>query len=154
MSGITPEAEDGAAELFSLIAPEVVRLSPVEAELAKLFSNAYRYIQFAVANQFYLISNAAGVDYYRVLDGMKKNYPRADMPRAGFAAGPCLFKDTMQLAAFYRNQFSLGHAAMLVNESMPQFIVDKLEARYKLSELTVGVLGMAFKANIDDPDLR
>lgn len=151
VSGVTRDAEDDAAELFGTLAPEVVRLSPVEAELAKLFSNAYRYIQFAVANQFYLISSSAGVDYYRVLDGMKKNYPRADLPRAGFAAGPCLFKDTMQLAAFYRNQFSLGHAAMLVNESMPQFIVDKLASRYSLSEMTIGILGMAFKADIDDP---
>ena len=151
VSGVTPEAEEEAAALFDLLAPEVVRLSPVEAELAKLFSNAYRYIQFAVANQFYLISNSAGVDYYRVLNGMKQNYPRADMPKAGFAAGPCLFKDTMQLSAFYRNQFSLGHSAMLVNESMPQFVVDKLDASYKLADMTVGVLGMAFKANIDDP---
>jgi len=150
VSGVTREAEDEAAKVFELIAPEVVRLSPVEAELAKLFSNAYRYIQFATANQFYLIANAAGVDYYRILRGMKHNYPRADMPSAGFAAGPCLFKDTMQLAAFYRNQFSLGYAAMLVNESIPQSIVDKLESQYRLGDMTVGVLGMAFKANIDD----
>jgi UDP-N-acetyl-D-mannosaminuronic acid dehydrogenase len=151
VSGVTPEAEDAAAKVFERISPEAVRLSPVEAELTKLFSNAYRYIQFAVANQFYMISNAAGVDYYRILEGMKRNYPRADVPRAGLAAGPCLFKDTMQLAAFYRNQFSLGYAAMLVNEGMPQFIVDKLESEHKLIDVTVGLLGMSFKANIDDP---
>jgi UDP-N-acetyl-D-mannosaminuronic acid dehydrogenase len=151
VSGTTPEAEDRAAELFSKISPEIVRLKPVEAELVKLFNNAYRYIQFAVANQFYLIANTAGVDYYRVLDGMRRNYPRGEMPGAGFAAGPCLFKDTMQLAAFYRNQFSLGFAAMLVNEGMPQFIVDQIAAKHRLQEITVGLLGMAFKANIDDP---
>jgi UDP-N-acetyl-D-mannosaminuronic acid dehydrogenase len=86
-----------------------------------------------------------------VLDGMRRNYPRGEMPGAGFAAGPCLFKDTMQLAAFYRNQFSLGFAAMLVNEGMPQFIVDQIAAQHRLQEITVGLLGMAFKANIDDP---
>jgi UDP-N-acetyl-D-mannosaminuronic acid dehydrogenase len=151
VSGTTQEAEDAAAELFSSISPEIVRLKPVEAELVKLFNNAYRYIQFAVANQFYLIANAAGVDYYRVLVGMRRNYPRGEMPGAGFAAGPCLFKDTMQLASFYRNQFSLGFAAMLVNEGMPQFIVDQIAARHRLQDVTVGLLGMAFKANIDDP---
>jgi UDP-N-acetyl-D-mannosaminuronic acid dehydrogenase len=151
VSGTTQEAEDEAAELFSAISPEIVRLKPVEAELVKLFNNAYRYIQFAVANQFYLIANAAGVDYYRVLDGMRRNYPRGEMPGAGFAAGPCLFKDTMQLASFYRNQFSLGFAAMLVNEGMPQFIVDQIAATHRLQDITVGLLGMAFKANIDDP---
>lgn len=151
VSGTTKEAEDLAAELFGEIAPEVVRLAPIEAELVKLFSNAYRYIQFAVANQFYLIAAGAGVDYYRVLEGMR-NYPRmADVPRAGLAAGPCLFKDTMQLAAFYKNQFSIGHAAMLVNEGMPMFIVESLATRYQLQEMTVGLLGMAFKADNDDP---
>ena len=152
VSGTTPEAADRAAALFERIAPEIVRLSPKEAELAKLFSNAYRYIQFAVTNQFYLIANSAGVDYYRILNGMKHNYPRlADIPRAGFAAGPCLFKDTMQLTAFYKNQFSMGHAAMLVNESMPMFIADQLSARFDLDRMRVGLLGMAFKANNDDP---
>lgn len=152
VSGTSPEAEDAAAALFGLIAPEIVRLLPIEAELVKLLSNAYRYIQFATTNQFYLIARAAGVDYYRVLEGMKRNYPRmADVPRAGFAAGPCLFKDTMQLAAFYKNQFSLGHAAMLVNESLPMFVADQLASKYPLETMTVGLLGMAFKADNDDP---
>jgi len=152
VSGTTLEAEDAAARLFSRIAPRVLRLAPVEAELVKLFSNAYRYIQFATTNQFYLIANSAGVDYFRILEAMKDGYPRmADVPGPGFAAGPCLFKDTMQLTAFYRNQFSIGHAAMLVNESLPLFVVDSLAARHRLDEMTVGLLGMAFKADSDDP---
>lgn len=152
VSGTTPAAEEDAAQLFSLIAPEVVRLAPLEAELVKVFSNAYRYIEFAVSNQFYMIASAANVDYYRILEGMKRDYPRSkDFPRAGLTAGPCLFKDTMQLASFYRNQFGLGFDAMLVNEGMPQFIVDRLDATYPLDEMTVGLLGMAFKAESDDP---
>jgi len=152
VSGTTAEAEDEAARLFLLIAPEVVRLAPIEAELVKMFSNAYRYIQFAVTNQFYMIASAANVDYYKILDGMKRNYPRSkDFPHAGLTAGPCLFKDTMQLASFYRNQFGLGFQAMLVNEGLPQFIVDQLDATHPLEEMTVGLLGMAFKAESDDP---
>jgi UDP-N-acetyl-D-mannosaminuronic acid dehydrogenase len=57
----------------------------------------------------------------------------------------------MQLAAFYKNQFSIGHAAMLVNEGLPMFVVDNLSSRCNLEEKTVGLLGMAFKANNDDP---
>jgi UDP-N-acetyl-D-mannosaminuronic acid dehydrogenase len=152
VSGTTQAGEDAAARLFGRIAPKVVRMRPIEAELVKLFSNAYRYIQFAVTNQFYLIAHAAGADYYRVMEGMKDGYPRMkDVPRAGFAAGPCLFKDTMQLAAFYKNQFNLGMAAMLVNESMPMFVVEQLAEKHDLSMLTVGLLGMAFKADSDDP---
>jgi len=151
VSGTSKEAEDEAAALFGLLAPEVVRLTPMEAEFSKLFANAYRYIQFAIANQFYMIANNAGVDYYRVLEGLKKNYPRArDIPRAGFAAGPCLFKDTMQLAAFSSHQFGLGHSAMLVNEGLVLYIADEIEANYPLADLKVGLLGMAFKPDSDD----
>ncbi|MGA7937616.1 MAG: nucleotide sugar dehydrogenase [Kovacikia sp.] len=151
ISGTTPQAEQEAAELFEMIAPEVVRLSPMEAEFAKLFNNAYRYIQFAAANQFYMIANSAGVDYHKVLKGMKQNYPRArDIPAPGLAAGPCLFKDTMQLGAFSNNQFTLGHAAMLANEGLVLYLVDEIAKTYRLERLSVGLLGMAFKADSDD----
>lgn len=151
VSGATPEAEEAAARLFQVIAPSIVRLTPTEAEFAKLFSNAFRYIEFAVANQFYTMATTAGVDYYRVTEGMREGYARAaHIPRAGLAAGPCLFKDTMQLAAFSKNQFSIGHAAMLVNEGLPSFLVDQLRQQYPLEALTVGILGMAFKADNDD----
>lgn len=151
VSGTTPDAESRAAKLFGLIAPEVVRLKPMEAEFAKLFNNAYRFIQFAISNQFYMIANTAGLDYGRILEGMKRDYPRSrDIPGAGFAAGPCLLKDTMQLAAFSDNQFSLGHAAMTINEGLVLYLVGQIEKKYPLEKLTVGLLGMAFKANSDD----
>lgn len=151
VSGTTPEAEERAAALFDMIAPSIVRLSPTEAEFAKLFCNAFRYIEFAVANQFYMMTTAAGVDYYRILEGLQTNYSRAKgIPSAGLAAGPCLFKDTMQLAAFSKNQFSIGYSAMLVNEGLPSFLVEQLRQQHSLEKMTVGLLGMAFKADNDD----
>jgi UDP-N-acetyl-D-mannosaminuronic acid dehydrogenase len=151
VSGITREATECAAKLFERIAPSVVRMEPMEAEFAKLISNAYRYIQFAAANQFYMLAKQAGIDYSTVLRGMKEDYPRMrDIPGPGFAAGPCLMKDTMQLAAFGDSHFSLGHEAMLVNEGLPNFIVDQLRRRHALLDKPIGILGMAFKADIDD----
>jgi UDP-N-acetyl-D-mannosaminuronic acid dehydrogenase len=151
VSGATPEAEEAAAKLFSAIAPKIVRMVPKEAEFAKLFSNAYRYIQFAATNQFFMMVEAAGLDYHRLLEGLKDDYPRMrDLPTPGLSAGPCLHKDTLQLAAFANNQFQLGYAAMQVNEGLPQFLVGQLSARYRLEEMTVGLLGMAFKADNDD----
>jgi len=151
VSGTTPQAEREAAKLFERITPEVVVLSPIEAEFAKLFANAYRYIEFAATNEFYLIAKSAGVDYQRVLMAMKHNYPRLQgMPRPGYAAGPCLVKDTMQLGAFARNQFALGHAALLINEGLVLHVIEDLKRRYDLANTTVGLLGMAFKAESDD----
>jgi UDP-N-acetyl-D-mannosaminuronic acid dehydrogenase len=123
----------------------------MEAEFAKLFNNAYRYIGFAVTNQFYLIAKSAGLDYGRILRAMKQDYPRAQsIPGPGFAAGPCLVKDTMQLLAFARNEFALGNAAMMANEGLPLHIAADLRRSYDLSKMTVGILGMAFKAEVDD----
>ncbi len=152
VSGLTPEAEERAVVLFRNIASSIVCMKPKEAEFAKLFANAYRYIQFAAANQFFMMATAAGLDFYRILDGMKRDYPRlSDLPRAGFAAGPCLFKDTLQLSAFYDNQFTLGYSAMFVNEGLPRFLVGRMASKYDLESMTVGILGMAFKADSDNP---
>ena len=140
-----------AAELFSKLTQKIVELEPEEAELAKLFTNTWRYIKFATANQLFMIANDYGLDYDRIRTALALDYPRAqDLPGAGLAAGPCLLKDTMQLAAFNNNQFTLGHSAMLINEGLPLYTVARLEQRFDLSTMTVGILGMAFKAGSDD----
>jgi UDP-N-acetyl-D-mannosaminuronic acid dehydrogenase len=151
VSGRTPEGTGRAAALFGRLTERIVELSPEEAELAKLYTNVWRYIKFATANQFYMIANDRGLDFERIRQGLAADYPRAaDMPGAGFAAGPCLFKDTMQLAAFNNNNFTLGHTAMTINEGLPLYVVHRLEQRFDLADMTVGILGMAFKGGSDD----
>jgi len=151
VSAFTPQAYERAAALFLRIAPEVIRLDPMEAELAKLFTNSWRYLNFATSNQFYMLASHHGLDYTRIHEATTRNYPRMRMfARAGFAAGPCLLKDTLQLAAFSGNQFLLGHAAMLVNEGLPNFILLRLRQSVDISTKTVAILGMAFKAESDD----
>lgn len=151
ISGLNHASSISAKALFSKIVKETIELSLEEAELAKLITNAWRYIQFATANQFFMIADQRNVNFHKILHAIKWHYPRAShYPGPGFTAGPCLLKDTMQIAAFNNNQFSLGHAAMLVNEGLPNYIVNKLRERYNLKKLRVGILGMAFKAEIDD----
>jgi UDP-N-acetyl-D-mannosaminuronic acid dehydrogenase len=151
VSSRTQAGQDRAAKLFGTLTESIVVLQPEEAELAKLFTNTWRYIKFAAANQFYMMANDRGLDFERIRAGLTQDYPRAkDLPGPGFAAGPCLFKDTMQLAAFSDNKFGLGHSAMLVNEGLPLYIVSQLEKRFDLENLTVGILGMSFKAGSDD----
>jgi len=140
-----------AEKLFDVLASQTIVVTPEEAELAKLFTNTWRYIKFAAANQFYTIANDFGLDFERIRHAITKDYPRAmDMPGAGFAAGPCLFKDTMQLAAFNNNNFTLGHASMMINEGLPLYVVAKMESRFDLEASTIGILGMAFKGESDD----
>ena len=140
-----------ASEIFIKLGVKTIVVTPEEAELAKLFTNVWRYIKFAAANQFWLMSNEAGLDFSKIREAVTFDYPRAsDLPNAGFSAGPCLFKDTMQLAAFSNNNFALGHSAMQVNEGLPLYLVSKLEEKFDLNNLTVGVLGAAFKGESDD----
>jgi UDP-N-acetyl-D-mannosaminuronic acid dehydrogenase len=151
VSARTPEVRERAGALFRHLTDSIVELDPEEAELAKLFTNTWRYIKFAAANQFYVMANDHGLDYDVIRKALSFDYERAaDLPGAGFAAGPCLFKDTMQLAAFMDNSFVLGHSAMLVNEGLPLYLVARLEAKHDLANLTVGILGMAFKGESDD----
>jgi UDP-N-acetyl-D-mannosaminuronic acid dehydrogenase len=151
VAGRTPRATERAARLFGLLTGRIVEATPEEAELAKLFTNVWRYIKFAAVNQFFTIANDRGVDFERVRRAVTLDYPRAaDMPGAGFAAGPCLFKDTMQLTAAAQNNFALGVSAMQVNEGLPLYIAGRLERLYDLEQCTVGILGMAFKGGSDD----
>jgi UDP-N-acetyl-D-mannosaminuronic acid dehydrogenase len=151
VSGTSQRAVDLSYNLFKIITKNIVITSVEEAELVKLFSNSWRYIQFATANQFYMISKTLGQDYHNIRDKMMEGYERAiGLPKAGFSAGPCLLKDTMQLFSFNKGQFPLGQAAMNINEDMPNFVVKSIKNGMTLKDKKVGILGMAFKANIDD----
>ncbi len=151
VSSTTEAGVKRATELFSVFVDDFVILSPQEAEFAKLFTNAWRYITFAASNQFFTIADAAGLDYYKIYNAMKHNYSRNEnLPTAGFTSGPCLFKDTLQLNSIHNNNFSLGNAAMLANEGMPFYVVSKLKQKHDLKQKSIGILGMAFKSEIDD----
>ena len=126
VSARTERAFERAALLFGRLTTRIVRVEPEEAELAKLFTNSYRYIKFAAANQLYMMANDFGLDYERIRQAVVEDYPRAaDLPGPGFAAGPCLLKDTMQLAAFNNNNFALGQASMQINEGLPLYLVSR-----------------------------
>lgn len=149
----TDAAAERAERLFHRLQPRTVRVSSREAEIAKLLTNTWRYMKFAVANQFFMLAHQSGIDYDNVLRAIKEDYPRAaDLPGPGFAAGPCLLKDTMQLAAFAQDHFPLGHSAMQINEGLPTYVVSTMEKRFgPLRGRRVGILGMAFKPESDDP---
>lgn len=154
VSAFDGETLKEVSDLFRKItSAKIITTKPVEAELTKLYTNAWRYIRFAVANQFFMIAQNHDLDYRSIERAMKEDYARnKDLPSPGFTAGPCLLKDTMQLAAFTNNNFWLGHAAMLVNEGLVNHVVHTLKRTHgeSLKQKTLGILGMAFKADSDD----
>lgn len=145
-------ALDRCRRVFDSVTDRLVVLTPEAAEFAKLVSNSWRYIRFAAANQFWMIACELGVDYQEVYSAVTDGYPRAsDLPAPGFASGPCLPKDTRLLAAGTSTVFDLGHAALRVNENLADFVIGRLATLDDLASKTIGILGMAFKGECDDP---
>ena len=151
VSGKSKKAIAESGRLFRKVCKKIIYTEVIEAELIKLFSNAYRYIHFSISNQFYMICQNQDINFFKIRDIMRDGYLRnANIPASGFTAGPCLLKDTMQLSSFYNHKFLLGHSALSINEGIPKFIINKLNTKYNLKKKTVGVLGLAFKSETDD----
>ncbi len=151
VSAFNKKAENQSAILFKNITRKIIFSSILEAELIKLFSNAYRYINFSITNDFYKICKSFNINYEnlrkKMIDGYERN---TAIPKAGFSAGPCLLKDTMQLASFTKTKFDLGYAAMEINQKLPIFLIKELEKKVNLKKEIIGIMGLSFKADVDD----
>ena len=153
ISGVSKNSINQSKKLFKIICKKIIITSILEAELIKLFSNAWRYINFSISNEFYIICEKLGINFKELRNNMIDGYDRnRNIPKAGFAAGPCLYKDTAQLNAFLKNSFSLGEAATKINRGFPYFIYSKMKNKFKkkLFSKRIGILGAAFKSDIDD----
>ncbi len=138
-------------KIFKKICRKIIIATIEEAELIKLFSNANRYINFAIANQLYMICKKNNLNFSNIRNIMRDGYERnLNLQNSGFTAGPCLLKDTMQLSAFYKNKFSLGVSAMKINEGFPDLILRNIKEIKNYKKKKVGVLGLSFKAETDD----
>ena len=137
--------------LFKKITSKIIETSILEAELIKLYSNANRYINFAIANQLFSICHKHNLEFKRIRNIMQDGYKRnLNLANAGFTSGPCLLKDTMQLNSFCNNLFELGTAAMRINENIPNLIIDKIKKIKNYKKKTIGLLGLTFKGETDD----
>lgn len=137
-------------KILRTFSPKTIYCKSVEAELSKLFSNFWRYCNFAISNQMYMIADQFGVNLNGILKILKKRYPRAQhIPGSGFAAGPCLYKDVKQLEFVSNNIFDLGKSAISINENLVNFICMKIYKKIEKSS-NIYILGAAFKAQSDD----
>lgn len=144
-----PESLQRAMDLFSVLAAEVMPTTYATAELVKLFNNISRYVNFALSNQFAMISEKFGANIHEARELANHNYPRSYLAAPGFTAGTCLRKDFGMI-----NEWSpypdLLLSAWKVNEYMPAFLVEGMEDRQPLNGKRVAVLGFSFKADTDD----
>jgi UDP-N-acetyl-D-mannosaminuronic acid dehydrogenase len=139
-----------AAELFEVFGAEIRQTSPVEAELAKIWTNIYRYVTFAIPNLLMMEAEQYGANVFNVIDLINRDYPRGGIAAPGLTAGTCLRKDF----AFSEERSSAPGmllAVSRVHETMPRFIVDGLRRRLgSLRDRKIAVLGLTFKRDSDD----
>lgn len=143
-----------AIKFFKSLGIKTIPLLMEEAELAKLCTNAWRYVTFAFANEVYQLGEAIDrpIDYFRMYDAMLDSYPRMEaFPKPGLAAGPCLLKDSFRLESVSGGKAKMLATAISINEGLPNFIVEYVKKTYGYDkDLRIGILGMTFKADCDD----
>ncbi len=138
-------------KIFGKITKSNITCSFIEAELSKIFSNMYRYINFAIPNEMFLISSRLNANFSKVREIMRFNYPRnMGLAKAGFVGGPCLMKDSMQISYLFKKKNSLVNAAYETNEKLPEIIVKELQKEKNYKKKTIGILGLTFKPDSDD----
>ncbi|HSJ35608.1 MAG TPA: nucleotide sugar dehydrogenase [Acidimicrobiia bacterium] len=164
IGGVDDASSERAADLFRRLAPdkEIRKTDSLSAELAKLYGNVYRYVTFALANEYALIAEHYGRDAHHIISTLRDGYSRAPVPLPGLAGGPCLSKDGYFLIEELTfPDFVL--TAWKLNDSMAAHMVERLSRALEkqgkdLAGTKVAVLGQAFKADIDDdrlsPSLR
>jgi UDP-N-acetyl-D-mannosaminuronic acid dehydrogenase len=150
IGGVGRRSGEVAAELFSAFASPIVQTTPVQAELAKIWTNILRYATFALPNLLMMDCERHGANVFEVIDLINRDYPRGGIAMPGFTAGTCLRKDFA-----FSEERSAAPGMLLavsrVNESVPLFLIEGAKRRAgSLADRKIAVLGLAFKADTDD----
>ena len=152
VGGVCDHCGERAAALFEVFGAEIVQTTPVQAELAKIWTNILRYAQFALPNLLMMQCEQHGANVFEVIDLINRDYPRGGMAMPGLTAGTCLRKDFT-----FSEERSPAPGMLLavsrVHETVPLFLVEGLKRRLNgtLQDKKVAVLGLTFKRDTDDP---
>ncbi len=149
VGGIDAASSARAAEFFRLVTPTIHTVDARSAELAKLFCNMYRYIDFAVANEFMMIASQHDRDIYPILTAINRGYKRGGLKSPGLTGGPCLYKDGFFLTGKIPYN-ELISSAWKIHETTPAFLVEQVRARRPIDGSRAAILGLSFKKDIDD----
>jgi UDP-N-acetyl-D-mannosaminuronic acid dehydrogenase len=150
IGGVGDASTDRAAALFGVFGAPIVRTSPVQAELAKIWTNILRYATFALPNLLMMDCERYGANVFEVIELINRDYPRGGIALPGLTAGTCLRKD-FAFSEERSNAPGMLLAVSRVNEAVPLFLVEGIKRRIgTLSSRKVAVLGLTFKRDTDD----
>ncbi len=150
IGGVDDASTERAAALFGVFGAPIVRTSPVQAELAKIWTNILRYATFALPNLLMMDCERYGANVFEVIELINRDYPRGGIAMPGMTAGTCLRKD-FAFSEERSNAPGMLLAVSRVNESVPLFLVEGVKRRIgSLSNRKVAVLGLTFKRDTDD----
>jgi UDP-N-acetyl-D-mannosaminuronic acid dehydrogenase len=150
VGGVGARSGEVAGELFGAFDAPIVQTTPVQAELAKIWTNILRYATFALPNLLMMDCERYGANVFDVIELINRDYPRGGIAQPGLTAGTCLRKDFT-----FSEERSAAPGMLLavsrVNESVPLFLLEGARRRLgSLADRKVAVLGLAFKADTDD----
>ncbi len=150
VGGVDPASSERATRFFAAVTPTVIAVDARSAELAKLFCNMYRYIDFAIGNEFMMIAAQHGREVYPIIDAINRGYKRGGLKSPGLTGGPCLYKDGFFLTG--RIPYNeLISSAWKIHETTPAWLLEQVRARRpEIDGAKVAILGLAFKRDIDD----
>jgi UDP-N-acetyl-D-mannosaminuronic acid dehydrogenase len=150
VGGVGPRSGEVVGELFGMFGAPIVHTTPVQAELAKIWTNILRYTHFALPNLLMMDCERHGANVFEVIELINRDYPRGGIAQPGLTAGTCLRKD-FTFSEERSNAPGMLLAVSRVNESVPLFLVEGMRRRLgTLADRKVAVLGLAFKADTDD----
>ena len=150
VGGVGEASTERAAALFEVFGAPIVKTTPVQAELAKIWTNILRYTTFALPNLLMMDCERYGANVFDVIDLVNRDYPRGGMAMPGLTGGTCLRKD-FAFSEERSNSPGMLLAVSRVNEAVPLFLVEGVQRRLgTLAAQKVAVLGLTFKRNTDD----
>jgi UDP-N-acetyl-D-mannosaminuronic acid dehydrogenase len=151
VGGVGEASGERAARLFEPLGAPIVQTTPVQAELAKIWTNILRYATFALPNLLMMDCERHGANVFEVIELINRDYPRGGMAQPGLTAGTCLRKD-FTFSEERSSAPGMLLAVSRVHETVPLFLVDGVKRRLggSLRERRVAVLGLAFKRDTDD----
>jgi len=156
IGGVTTACAQLARELYKIFVKADCLITDCRtAELSKLVENSFRDVNIAFANELSLICDKLKIDVWEMIK-LANRHPRVNILQPGpGVGGHCIAVDPWFIVDSTPNEAKLIRTARLVNDSKPNFVLEKIRKAIEVTgkekaELTIACLGLAFKPDIDD----